>query len=69
MEERLRADDVRLSIQDENAPSPIEFNLQQLVEHFEIPEVPDVAAIHPERYQQHLALLRQIEAIVNSADH
>ena len=67
MEERLRADDVRLSIQDENSPSPIEFNLQQLVEHFEIPEVPDVAAIHPERYQQHLALLRQIEAIVNSA--
>ena len=37
MEERLKAKDVRLSIQDENAPSPIEFNLQHLVEHFAIP--------------------------------
>ena len=66
MEERLRGDDVRLSIQAEDAPSPIEFSLQQLAEHFEIPEVPDVAAVNPTGYQHNLALLKLIEEIVNA---
>ena len=66
MEERLKANDVRLSIQDENAPSPIEFHLQHLVEHFQIPEVPDVAARNPEAFQRNLALLRRIEDLINN---
>jgi hypothetical protein len=66
MEERLRADNVRLSIQAEGDPSPIEYNLQQLVEHFDIPEVPDVAAKDPAAHQHNLDLLHQIEQIVNA---
>ena len=66
MEGHLAQPNVRLSIQAEGAPSPIEFNLQQLIEHFEIPEVPDVAAVHPEAYQHNLALLHLIEEIINS---
>jgi len=66
MEERLRAPNVRLSIQDEGAPSPIQYNLQQLVEHFEIPEVPDVASQDPAGYQRNLDLLHEIEQIVNA---
>jgi len=66
MEERLRAPNVRLSIQDEGAPSPIQYNLQQLVEHFEIPEVPDVASQDPAGYQRNLTLLHEIELIVNA---
>jgi len=65
MDERLRAEDVRLSIQAEDAPSPIEFNLQQLADHFDIPDVPDVATKSPEAFQRNLELLRQIEAIIN----
>jgi hypothetical protein len=68
MEGHLAQSNVRLSIQAEGAPSPIEFNLQHLIEHFEIPEVPDVAAVHPEAYQHNLALLHLIEEIVNSAN-
>ena len=68
MEDHLSQENVRLSIQAEGAPSPIEFNLQHLIEHFEIPEVPDVAAVHPEAYQHNLALLHLIEEIVNSAN-
>jgi len=66
MEERLRKSDVRLSIQAENDPSPIEYNLQQLVEHFDIPEVPDVASKDPAGYQRNLDLLTLIEEIVNA---
>ena len=65
MEERLRAPEIRLSIQAVNAPSPIEYNLQQLVEYFEIPEVPDVATTQPQAYARNLNLLQQIEAIIN----
>jgi len=66
MEGHLAQSNVRLSIQAEGAPSPIEFNLQHLIAHFEIPEVPDVAAVHPEAYQHNLALLHLIEEIINS---
>jgi hypothetical protein len=45
---------------------PIEFTLQQLVEHFEIPDVPDVATRNPEGYQHNLDLLAEIEQIVNA---
>jgi predicted RNA methylase len=66
MEERLKGHDVRLSIQNEGEPSPIEFNLQQLVEHFEIPEVPDVSQTRPEEYSKMLERLDLIEQIVNN---
>ena len=56
------------AVPDGDAPSPIEFNLQHLIEHFEISEVPDVAAVYPEAYQKNLALLHLSEEIVNSAN-
>lgn len=37
------------------------FTLQQLVEHFEIPDVPDVARAHPERYEQNQTLIADIQ--------
>jgi hypothetical protein len=35
------------------------------VNHFEIPEVPDVSLRHPDAYHHQLTLLTQIEAIAN----
>jgi hypothetical protein len=66
MEEQWRDKEVTLSIQDKDAPSPIEYNLPQLIDHFEIPEVPDVALVHPQAYEKNLNLLDQIEQIVNN---
>ena len=34
---------------------PIDFTLQQLCDHFVIPEVPDVATVHPEKFQASMA--------------
>jgi predicted RNA methylase len=65
MEEQWRDKEVTLSIQDKGAPSPIEYNLQQLIEHFEIPEVPDVSTVHPQAFEKNLNLLDQIESIIN----
>ena len=68
MEARLRGDDVHLCLdpQDDREENTvkIDYTLQQLVEHFLIPEVPDVATVHPELYQRNLALLHQIEQLV-----
>ena len=76
MEARLKADNIKLSIlkpgdkpckQDPNAygvePCAIDFTLQQLVEHFIIPEVPDVAKLNPDGYQHNLKLLEEIESL------
>lgn len=50
---------------DETAPAcVIDFDLQQLADHFVIPEVPDVASLHPDGYQRHLKLLDKIERLV-----
>jgi hypothetical protein len=38
-----------------------DLSLQDLVEGFEIPDVPDVAKCHPEKYAAHLAALEDIE--------
>jgi len=65
MDKRLAKSDVTLSIQQEGDPSPIDYTLEDLAEHFEIPEVPDVAITNPEGYNNNLARLRQIEAIAN----
>jgi hypothetical protein len=74
MEARLRASNVRVSIlkpgekpgrQDEDnlKPCQIDFTLHQLVEHFIIPDVPDVARVNPDGYQRNLQLLKEIEAL------
>jgi len=74
MDARLRAENVRLSIlrpgekpgrQDERnlETCAIDFTLQDLVDNFVIPDVPDVARVNPGGYQDNLALLRQIEAL------
>jgi hypothetical protein len=74
MEARLRAENIRLSIlkpgdkpvkQDYDCAEAcvIDFTLNQLVEHFIIPEVPDVARVDPEGYRHNLALLQEIESL------
>ena len=40
----------------------IDFTLQQLVDHFEIPEVPDLATLRRAEYQQRVAVLDALEA-------
>lgn len=42
---------------------PIDFALQQLIEHFIIPEVPDVATNNPEVYRDNLKRLEEIEQL------
>ena len=42
----------------------IDFTLQQLIEHFTIPNVPDVATLNPELHQRNLALPHEIEEII-----
>ena len=37
--------------------------LADLAAHFHIPEVPDITAIHPQKYAENLALIDQLEAI------
>lgn len=41
----------------------IDFTLQELVDHFTIPDVPDVATLDPEGYQRNLKLMEEIEAL------
>ena len=64
MEGRHMDESVKLSIQDKGQPTPINFTLQQLADHFEIPEVPDVATINPDGYNLNLELLHEIEQLV-----
>jgi hypothetical protein len=74
MEGRLRAENVRLSIlkpgekpgkQDEDCieTCAVDFTLQDLVGHFIIPDVLDVARVNPEGYQRNLDLLKEIEEL------
>ena len=45
-----------------NARNPVDFSLQDLVAHFVIPEVPDVAAVQPAAFEALLGQLEEIEA-------
>ena len=63
MDASLRSPDVSLSIQREGQPSPIEFTLEELLTHVEVPAVPDVAERQPERFEQFRQALHQIEAL------
>jgi len=47
-------------------PASLTHVLQDLLEHFHIPEVPDVVAAKPQQYQKHLATLLEIEQAIAS---
>ena len=73
MEARLRNEDVTLSLPDNGGPDAvsdeegqvkIDNTLQQLIEHFIIPEVPDVATLNPEIYQRNVDMLHEIESLI-----
>ncbi len=70
MDERLRDETVSLNLLTEDGEEGdglvMDFTLQELVDHFNIPEVPDVAQVNPERYQNNLNLLEEIERLVNA---
>lgn len=76
MEARLRDNDIEVNLlpanhtgkwskKDLGERCPIAFTLQELAAHFLIPDVPDVAALDPQRYQRHLTALDQIAALCN----
>jgi hypothetical protein len=44
----------------------IHFSLQQLADHFVIPDVPDVATVHPEQYRKNLDTLVELESITTA---
>ena len=46
--------------------APIDFTLQDLVAHFAIPAVPDVATLNPAGYAHNLARLEELEAAANA---
>ena len=39
-------------------------DLAALIEHFEIPKVPDIAEIYPEKYQAAIRAIREIESSI-----
>ena len=45
---------------------PIDFTLQELADHFVIPDVPDVAANNPQAYRANLDRLTEIESLCNA---
>jgi len=75
MEARLRDPNIEINLllpngkpgrkRDLGEKCRIDFTLQELVEHFQIPEVPDVATLNPEGYQRNLAALDEIVALCN----
>jgi hypothetical protein len=46
--------------------SPIDFSLQELCAHFIIPEVPDVATVNRNGYEQYLQTLQEIELLTSN---
>jgi hypothetical protein len=45
----------------------IHFTLQDLVDHFDIPEVPDIATTDPARYNAFVSQLHQLEQLTSNA--
>jgi len=74
MEGRLREENVQLNLirpgakgrkeRDLEDECAIDFTLQELVEHFVIPEVPDVATRLPQQYEAHRQTMRDIAKLV-----
>ncbi|MGN6643032.1 MAG: hypothetical protein ACTHKU_08530, partial [Verrucomicrobiota bacterium] len=69
MDAQFREENIRVNLlndgKEDGDKVKIDFTLQDLVEHFHVPEVPDVATLHPDVYQRNLRLLDEIEALVN----
>jgi predicted RNA methylase len=61
MDGALRAANVKIG--DDPGANVIHFTLQDLVDHFDIPEVPHIATTDPDRYNSFIALLQQLEQI------
>jgi len=61
MDGALRAANVKIG--DDAGANVIHFTLQDLVDHFDIPEVPDIATTDPARYNSFIAQLHQLEQI------
>lgn len=59
MDARLSGDDVTITDGGRR-----DHTLQELVTHFVVPEVPDLAALHPERHAAACASLRELEACI-----
>ena len=59
MDASLRAPNVKVG--NDDGTEAVDFTLQDLVEHFEIPEVRDVAATDPVRYNAFVSQLHQLE--------
>jgi len=74
MEGRLREEKVQINLirpgskgrkdRDLEDECAIDFTLQQLVEHFVIPEVPDVATRAPQQYEAHRQTMQEIVKLV-----
>ena len=56
----------RLGMDEVTEAVTIEYTLQDLVTHFEIPAVPDVAQRYPDRYQANLMKLAHIQQLANN---
>jgi hypothetical protein len=61
MDASLRAANVKIGEDDGNAV--VDFTLQELVNHFEIPEVPDIATVDPARYCALIEQLHRLEQL------
>jgi len=65
MDGALRAPNVKIG--DDDGANVIHFTLQDLVDHFDIPEVPDIATTDPARYNAFVAQLHQLEQLTSNA--
>jgi len=63
MDAALRAANVKIG--DDAGADVIHFTLQDLVDHFDIPEVPDIATTDPARYNAFIAQLHQLEQLTS----
>ncbi len=64
MDASLRAPNVEVG--EKPGAEVVQFTLQQLVDHFDIPEVPDIATTDPVRYNNLIAQLHQPEQLTNA---
>lgn len=53
--------------QQKKPENTIDFTLQELCDHFSIPEVPDVATVNPQGYAENIAKLEELEKLLSAA--
>ncbi len=61
MDGALRAANVRIG--EDDGKEVVDFTLQELVDHFDIPEVPDVATTDPVRFNSFIEQLHTLEQL------